>query len=867
MPQVIETKLANGLTILVHVIQDMPLVALQLWYNVGSKHEKEGERGLAHFLEHMIFKGTKMLSESDIDLVTTKLSGYANAFTWCDYTGYVFNIPKADWHQMLPIFADCMQNCTFDPEHINSELKAVIQEMKMRKDNHACTLFEAMQNQMFITHPYHYSTIGTKQNLWSIDQSTLMAFYKQYYHPDNAVLVIVGDVDPADVHTKVEQAFGKIPQGSGWNNKEFYYNKECQQSEIIMYQNINQPISMVGYIVPGLVEQKELSIQILIKILSAGMSSRLYKKLVDKLQLVSDIQFDYIDFFDKGILIGQYTPYRAEDIKEINKLIQEEITDIADHGPTQEEVEHNYIHEKINQDQIQEDVYAQACRIGKYFLATKDPHAAFSYQSINPEQVANQIQKIAQECSSILQYQGSVLPIPDTYKHIISLMQNQSDQLDTEFLSKKIRISPVKEGSYVHSVSATEMTSIDYKIAQSIKLTNGLECMWYNNPNNSTITMMLQLAIDEKNDPADKQGIGLLISKLMNEGSINYKGQALADAFKSHGIIWQTSTGCMTMSMLPQHAHKALELMTEMMSSPEFTDSSLDKIKTSMLTNIEQYWDNPQDFYMQIAKQAVYKNHLLAQMHLGVQSMIKSITMQDCIDYYQSMISPYKGRLIIVGNLENIDAQNMITKTIGQWQGPIVKLEPAISIEPTLQQEIVIFKERDQILLAFAGLSVNRFDQDYHALKLFDEILVRGMSSRLFQLRQRSGLFYSISGSLVLHATDYPGMILIKTLVSCDRINEAIQAISDVLNTAIDDLTDEEVTTAKRKLLVEIDKSYSSTDHKITTFNFLKKYDLPDDFYVQEVAKIKNLSCEQIKTTVRKFLSTDKLALIKIGRI
>ena len=137
-------KLANGLSIIVYPLKSIPKVMTQLWYGVGSKHEKSGEKGLAHLLEHMVFKGTTKLSESDINEITNKLSGYCNAFTSYDYTGYLFGFPTQNWHHSLEMLADCMQNCKFDPEMLNSELKAVIQELKMYKDNYGASLVEKL---------------------------------------------------------------------------------------------------------------------------------------------------------------------------------------------------------------------------------------------------------------------------------------------------------------------------------------------------------------------------------------------------------------------------------------------------------------------------------------------------------------------------------------------------------------------------------------------------------------------------------------------------------------------------------------------------------------------------------------------------
>ena len=166
--RVTKYTLSNGMNVLVLPSHIIPKVSVQLWYYVGSKDEQSREKGLAHLLEHMIFKGTATLSESDINEITHKLSGTCNAFTSYDYTAYIFDFPTQNWQMSLRLLADCMRNCTFKQEHLNSELKAVIQELKMYKDNYTSSLLESMMASIFPDHPYHHPIIGYKQDLWSL---------------------------------------------------------------------------------------------------------------------------------------------------------------------------------------------------------------------------------------------------------------------------------------------------------------------------------------------------------------------------------------------------------------------------------------------------------------------------------------------------------------------------------------------------------------------------------------------------------------------------------------------------------------------------------------------------------------------------
>jgi len=198
-------------------------VSTQLWYHVGSKDKCSGEKGLTHFLEHMLFKGTERMAESDINLFSHKLSGYCNAFTSYDTTIYLFDMPSQHWHVVLPVFVDCMQHARLDQEHINSELKTVIQELKMYRDEYSGHLFDELVSTIFADHPYHYPTIGFKHNLWNLKREALSQFYRTHYIPNNATLVIVGNVNPDEVYRCVKMEFGGLKGNPDYKKRVFYH--------------------------------------------------------------------------------------------------------------------------------------------------------------------------------------------------------------------------------------------------------------------------------------------------------------------------------------------------------------------------------------------------------------------------------------------------------------------------------------------------------------------------------------------------------------------------------------------------------------------------------------------------------------------
>jgi len=243
---IVKKTLSNGLTVLVYPIRTIPKVSVQLWYNVGSKNEKSGQRGLAHFLEHMLFKGTKKLSELDMTHIAHKLSGGCNACTSYDYTAYYFDLPSHNWSVALDLLADTMRNCTFKQDLFNAELAAVIQELKLYKDDFTSTLEEEMITTIFSGHPYHYPIIGFKQDLWNIDYENMVNFYRKHYVPNNATLVVVGDVSPDEVYEQAQRYFGSIAADPAYTKSVHYWDRDIKNTTTVLSRDVQQEVALLA---------------------------------------------------------------------------------------------------------------------------------------------------------------------------------------------------------------------------------------------------------------------------------------------------------------------------------------------------------------------------------------------------------------------------------------------------------------------------------------------------------------------------------------------------------------------------------------------------------------------------------------------
>lgn len=871
-PHVYKRVLENGMTILVRVVHTLPKVSLQIWYNVGSKDEKTNEKGIAHLIEHMIFKGTKLLSESDINVITHLLSGSTNAFTHYDYTGYLFNMPVQNWHQTLGILADCMQNVSFKDDHLNSEMKAVIQELKMYRDNYPRSLIMELMAALFPDHPYHYPVIGFKQDLFDVHADQLRAFYKKHYWPNNATLVIVGDVDPEDAFAQAKKYFEKIPANKNYKKEEFYFNKDIVSHSVTLYRDVKQPFALIGYMIPGEQTKNEHLLDVVAMILGSGKASRLYRKLVDELQIVTDLGAYPWLFFEHGIFFIMFEPKNVADIPQIQEIIQKEIDDIIKNGLTDQEYTRALKQSLRNYYNLLESIEAQAREIGRSYLATGDENFAFHFLDMPKKEVEKEIKQLLDSYfKPSLMNIGLLLPLSEEDKKEWAAMQKKSDEYDVKFLAARPRTSPIEPPSYAKKIKVKEATRFDFPKYQTMILKNGIKVLYYDNVNTPKIDLIFELKARNYYDSEALPGIYSFVSTMLLEGTENYTAKQLIDELEMRGMNVSVSPGVIVMNMLAADLEKGLELLEEIIARPQFGEKEIEKVREQLLSAIQHFWDDPRSFSNQLVEEYIYKGHPFAKNILGTEESIKKITKKDLIEFHEKYFSPDGARLAIVGDIGFYDLKNILEQTIGSLKGKKVASIVFPELQPVKPCEKIHPINRDQAVLCFAGLSVNRKDPDYDKLLLFDQTFGGGalgsLHSKLYQLREQSGLFYHISGSLISGASEQPGMVIVKTLVSLDRLAEAEKAIKGVIDTVVDQVSDQEFLEAKHAIINSIVNGFATNASMASIFLTLDRYGFPPNYYDTRAQKILAVTLDEMKEAVKKVLRNEAMFTLKVGRL
>lgn len=865
--------LKNGMTVLVRPMHNVPKVSLQLWYGVGSKDEKTGEKGIAHLIEHMIFKGTKKLSESDINTVSHKLSGSINAFTSFDYTGYLFNLPTHHWHEALPILADCMSNCTFKDDHLNSEMKAVIQELKMYRDDYQSSLIEEIIGSVFADHPYHYPIIGFKQDLWSVYGKDLMAFYKKHYAPNNATLVVVGDVDAQEVFRLAQDYFGAIEPNPDYKKETFFFNEDIVAKSVALYRDVQQPIVANVFVVPGVSERKEHIVEVASWILGAGKSSRLYKKIVDELKLATSLATFYYDLFDHALFFIMYEPKSSADIAKIEEVIQQEIASIIRDGLNDQELDRAIKKAQMKLYSILENTEKQAYDIGKYYTATGDENYIFNYLNVPhdqfKEEVVDLLKRYFRPC---VMHSGKVLPLPESEKETWMALQKKSDDEDNRFLSARPRDSQVEGSSYADAVDVKEPGFFDFPKAKTLRLSNGMKVLYYDNKSGvPKINIIIEFKARPYYDSPEIPGLYNFVMSLLSEGTEKYSASELAEEIESRGMSFNAGPGSVSISMLSSDLERGLELLEEILAHPVFAEDEIEKVREQLIADVKNFWDEPSSFAGQLLRENIYKGHPYGKNLLGTEESIKKITRQDIVNFYKKMISPVDAKMALVGDLGAYDLKHILEESIGKWKGSEVKTEEFTQLSPTCSKDINYPINRDQVVLCYAGLSVDRRDPDYDKYLLFDQIFGAGvlgsMHSRLFKLREQSGLFYSINGTMIANADEDDGMMLVKTIVSLDRLEEAEKAIKDTINTVADTIKQEEFVEARHAIVNSLVNNFESNQGIARAFLFVDRFNFPTDFYDKRAEQLQHVDLASVKAAVKKLLKTDNLLTLRIGRV
>ncbi|MTD94172.1 insulinase family protein [Hyphomicrobium sp. xq] len=422
-PRASEFKLSNGMEVVVIPDHRAPVVTHMVWYKVGAADEPKGVSGIAHFLEHLMFKSTDKIAVGDFSKIISKLGGQDNAFTGQDVTAYHQRISKDQLKTLMEMEADRMTHLRLTNDEVATERQVIIEERRSRIDNNpGARLDEQMNAALYLSHPYGVPVIGWAHEMANLSREDALRFYKRYYAPNNAILVVAGDVTAEEVKRLAEETYGKIPA-----NPEVETRARPQDPPHIVPRRLTLKDPRAGnasfhryYVAPSYVTAKPgeaEALDLLMKILADGATSRLYRKLVVEDKLAATTGGDYSGYSLDSGAISLYAVSGNGDLKAVEADVDSVLDEIRTNGVTKLELERakksllaDYIYDSDNQANLARR-YGWAVAIGRSIDQVEGWPAALS------KVTADDVKKVADEyLDARRSVTGWLLPEPDDGK-------------------------------------------------------------------------------------------------------------------------------------------------------------------------------------------------------------------------------------------------------------------------------------------------------------------------------------------------------------------------------------------------------------------------------------------------------------------
>lgn len=402
-PAVHEYRLDNGLKLIVKEDHRSPVVVSQVWYKVGSSYEHSGITGISHVLEHMMFKGTEKHPAGEFSRIISENGGRENAFTGRDYTAYFQQLEKSRLPISFELEADRMRNLLLPEEEFRKEVNVVKEERRLRtEDNPQALTAEQFYAVAFMTGPYHHPVIGWMDDLEQLRITDLRQWYEMWYAPNNATLVVVGDVDPGEVHELAKKYFGPLKPSALPEPRERREIRQTGERRIIVKAPAQLPYLLMGYKVPAVRTADEdwepYALEVLAGVLDGGDSARLARHLVrgSRVAASAGAGYDLYSRYD-DLLVLDGTPAQGHDVKELETALREQIRRLREEPVSDRELDRIKTQVVASQVYQRDSIFFQAMQIGTLETVGLDWRLAEDYVARIRAVTAEQVQKVAQK--------------------------------------------------------------------------------------------------------------------------------------------------------------------------------------------------------------------------------------------------------------------------------------------------------------------------------------------------------------------------------------------------------------------------------------------------------------------------------------
>ncbi len=800
---IVTRKLPNGLTVIVKPDHSSPIAAVNVWFGVGSVHESEEMNGLAHFQEHMVFKGTKKYGVGDIGRIVKSAGGNLNAGTSYSYTMYYVVLPSREFKTALDVQADAMMHSTFDPEEFTKERLVVIDEARMYDDRPESFTFYRTMELGFEKHTYRRPIAGYQPIVEKITRDQLVEFYRNYYRPSNAVLVVVGDVDVDEALKRIEDAYGK------WSNGKVVVNEPPAEpaQTAFRFHAYEGPMDHAylgaGFHVPSILHDDYPALQMLSELASSGKSSRFYRRVREEKRLVTSAGADLLaekwpGFF---LLAASMPPAKWESacgalLEEIERFKQDLVSE-SELDKARRQVERAMFREL-------ETMEGQASNMGYYQLLgdfrLADRHRD-AIQRVTPDEIVEVARKYFHPANlSLVAYVPKSLGLENlTYDRVRGVVEGALSATGgvTEMPAAPASASPSAASAGSRAPRASEESGVT-----SFTLANGVRVLLKQRPNVPLVSMLTVFPGGGRYEPEGMSGLAMLTHRVLAKGGARFSAEEIAEKIEGLGGVIDSysafDSGGVAVGVLSEYAEEAVEIYRDVLREPKFDVGRVEQEKTRLLEELSRRHDNPVPFAMDHLFRAMFGAHPYAYPFLGEAKEVNALAARDCTEWYHSLLVPSQTVLSIVGDLSIDRARAIGERLLGDLaERPAAAPRPDAPSTPAQPGEHVLRRAGIKQAVTFVGFPAARMETpESTALEVANAVLT-GLGGRLFvELRDKRSLGY-MTGS-AYNALYRGGIFFGYANPGAEGIDEAVRVILHELDViSREPVSDEELSRAK----------------------------------------------------------------------
>ena len=870
-----EYQLDNGLKFLLFPDQSKQQITVNITYLVGSRHEGYGETGMAHLLEHLVFKGTP--NHPDIPAELTERGASPNGTTWFDRTNYFETFPATDdnleW--ALDLEADRMINSFISKEDLDSEMTVVRNEWERGENSPGGVLQKRLMSTAFQWHNYGNSTIGARADIENVPIDRLQAFYRKYYQPDNAVLVVAGKFDPERAIELVLEKFGPIPrpERTGANQLFPTYTAEPAQDgeRSVTLRRVGEvQLAMAAYHVPAGSHEDFAALDVMAYVLSTQPAGRLYKNVVEPGLAAGSGAFAF-QLRDPGVLLANVQVRKEDDLVKATEAMLDTLHSLADEPPTDEEVERAKSNFAANFELGFNNPNAIARQISEW-ASMGDWRLMFLHRDrlaeVTPEDVVAVAEKYLKPSNRTIGYyyptdetppRAEIPATPD----IAALV---GDYKGKEAVSAGEAFEPTPENIAARTTIVT--------------LSNGIEVALLPKENRGdAVTASFTFRHGTEESLMGKDTAASLAGSMLMRGTAKRSRQEITDEFIRLKVAGGVSGGALSVggsaTTVRENLAEAIRLAAEIMREPSFPAEEFELVREQNLAGIDGQRSEPQPRANNALNRHVSSNydkdHVFYTPTFDEQiERYKTVTVEQAKDFWASFYGAEGGTISIVGDFDPDEIVPVLEEAFGDWEAKetYARVDRPYAEVPAATVDIETPDKSNAVMFAFQRIRMRDDHPDYPAMVIGNYMLGGGfLNSRLAtRIRQQDGLSYGVGSQFSANALDEIGTFSGYAIFAPENGDKVVAAFKEEVAKVLEEgFTAEEVDAAKRGWLDAVQRQRSSDGTVAGILNSNLFLDRDMSFIAKREAAVAALTAEAINAAFKRHIDLDQMSIFRGG--